>query len=141
MSNSQKHTENIKKSIDDVIGANTVLKRKKKTEDDISREKFELIIRTLEEVEVRAMLMEQDFDLAFGTYDEKFYTIIDNLLGLYLGPDATDIVNFYLYNRIEPDGTINQIMNESGEVVPLDTPADLWELVNFLKTNPLKKKK
>jgi len=87
------------------------------------------------------MLMEQDFDLAFGTYDEKFYTIIDNLLGLYLGPDATDIVNFYLYNRIEPDGTINQIMNESGEVVPLDTPADLWELVNFLKANPLKKKK
>ena len=32
-------------------------------------------------------------------------------------------------------------MNESGEVVPLDTPADLWELVNFLKANPLKKKK
>ena len=66
MSNNQKHTENIKKSIDDVIGANTVLKRKKKTEDDINREKFELIIRTLEEVEVRAMLMEQDFDLIFG---------------------------------------------------------------------------
>jgi hypothetical protein len=141
MSSNQKHTENIKKSIDDVIGANTVLKRKKKTEDDINREKFELIIRTLEEVEVRAMLMEQDFDLAFGTYDEKFYTIIDTLLGLYLGSDATDIVNFYLYNRIEPDGTVNQIMNESGEVVPLDTPADLWELVNFLKANPLKKKK
>lgn len=134
-------TEKIKKSIENVIGANTTLKRRKKTEDDIQYEKFELIIRTLEEVEIRSAIMEEDFSLNFSDYDEKFFVIIDNLLEMYLGKDAMDVVNFYLYSRINPDGTINEIADEDGNLIPLETVRDLWEVVKFVQNNPKTKKK
>ena len=47
MENNDKHAEEIKKSIDNIIGTDTFLKRKKKSEDDIQKAKFEKIIKTL----------------------------------------------------------------------------------------------
>ena len=60
MENNDKHAEEIKKSIDNIIGTDTFLKRKKKSEDDIQKAKFEKIIKTLEEIEVRGMILVND---------------------------------------------------------------------------------
>ena len=38
------HTQGIKQSIETIIGSDTVIKRKKKTEEDLNRESFEKII-------------------------------------------------------------------------------------------------
>lgn len=135
------HAENIKKSIESIIGADTTLKRRKKTEYDLNREKFELVIRTLEEVEVRSILLEEDFKLGFSKYDDKFFTIIDILLRLYLGEDAFKMIEFYLYERINPDGTRNNLYDENKNLVPLETPGDLWDLIHIMKEKLQKKTK
>ena len=44
MDSNEQHADGIKKSIDDIIGVDTFLKRKKKTEDDQQRERFIKII-------------------------------------------------------------------------------------------------
>ena len=72
----EKHADGIKKSIDGIIGVDTFLKRKKKNEDDAQRERFEKIIQTLEEVEVRGMILGNDLNLDFTSYDEKFYFVM-----------------------------------------------------------------
>ena len=53
----QEHANGIKSSIEDILGAGASLRRKKKSEDDNQREKFEKIIRTLEEIEVRGIIL------------------------------------------------------------------------------------
>ena len=82
MENNEEHVNGIKKSIDNILGTDTSLKRKKKSEDDINRERFEKIIQTLEEVEVRSMILGSDLNLDFTSYDEKFYLVIDSLFHL-----------------------------------------------------------
>ena len=47
----EEHTHGIKTSIESIIGTDTVLKRKKKTEDDINKESFEKIIMTINSFE------------------------------------------------------------------------------------------
>ena len=69
------HIEGIKQSITDIIGADTVLKRKKRTEDDVQKEKFEKMIRTLEQIEIRSMLLGNDLNIDLTDYDQKFYEI------------------------------------------------------------------
>jgi len=133
MNQSNEHAEKIKKTIEDVIGTNTNLKRRRKTEDDLNLEKFELIIRTLEEIEIRSVLLEEDFKLGFSTYDEKFYLVIDNLLELYLGKEALSLIDFYLFGRINPDGTYNQLADIDGNLVPLNDISDLWDVVQQIK--------
>jgi hypothetical protein len=130
MSQPNEQTNTIKKTIEDVIGAGTTLKRRKKTERDINKEKFEQLINTLEEVEIRSTLLDVDFQLGFSKYDEKFYSIIDTLIELYLGKNAFELVNFYLFNRINPDGTTNHLSDKDGNIVPLDNPIDLWNIIN-----------
>ena len=125
----QEHANGIKSSIEDILGAGASLRRKKKSEDDNQREKFEKIIRTLEEIEVRGIILGSDLQLDFRSYDEKFYIVIDYILELHFGKEGNELISFYLYERINPDGSVNELMDENDNIVPLNTPADLWELL------------
>jgi hypothetical protein len=137
----EEHTEGIKTSIESIIGSDTILKRKKKTEDDINKESFEKIIQTMEEVQVRSTLLHADFKLDLYNYEEKFYEVIDRLFTIHFGREASEIIFFYIYERINPDGTINQLADENGNPIPLESPSDLWMLANYLKEKNSKVKK
>jgi len=133
MENKDEHINGIKKSIDDILGTDSSLKRKKKSEDDMNRERFEKIIQTLEEIEVRSMILGNDLSLDFTGYDEKFYFVIDSLFNMHFGKDGAEIVFFYLYDRINADGTSNGLQNEEGEIIELTSPTDLWYLLKALQ--------
>jgi hypothetical protein len=137
----EEHTQGIKTSIEAIIGSDTVLKRKRKTEDDISRESFEKIIQTMEAVQVRSTLLHGEFSLDLLNYDEKFYEIIDRLFVLHFGQAAAEIIFFYVYERMDPDGNTNQLLDQNDNPIPLESPNDLWMLVNHLKDKTSKTKK
>jgi hypothetical protein len=137
----EQHADGIKKSIDEIIGVDTFLKRKKKTEDDQHRERFIKIIQTLEEIEVRGMILGNDLTLDFSSYDEKFYSVIDNLFFLHFGKEACELIFFYIYERLNPDGTANEVEDLEGNAIPLNSPEDLWELVKLTQEKVGKAKK
>lgn len=141
MNEGEKHAEGIKKEIDDIIGADTFLKPKKKTDDDFQREKFEKIIQTLQEIEIRGILLATDLRLDFTSYDEKFYKVIDSLIEMQFGKEAAELIFFYLYERENPDGTVNDLIDEEGSIVPLNNPNDLWQLVKLSQTKVGRQKK
>ena len=138
----EEHTNGIKTSIESIIGSDTVLKRKKKTEDDINKESFEKIIQTMEEVQIRSTLLHADFKLDFFNYEEKFYEVIDRLFVMHFGKEASEVIFFYVYERMNPDGTVSQLADMDGNPIPLESPSDLWVLANYLKekNNKVKKK-
>jgi len=131
MNEGEKHAEGVKSSIDDIIGVDTTLKLKKKTEDDIQREKFEQVIRLVQEIETRGILMAEELQVDFSTYDEKFYMAIDIMLEMHFGKEAAEIIFFYLYERTNPDGSTNEILDANDYPIPLDTVADLWSVVKL----------
>lgn len=141
MDGNEQHADGIKKSIDDIIGVDTFLKRKKKTEDDQHRERFIKIIQALEEIEVRGMILGNDLALDFSSYDEKFYFVIDALFSIAFSKEACELIFFYIYERLNPDGTANDVEDVEGNVIPLSSPEDLWELVKLTQEKVGKAKK
>lgn len=135
---SGEHTQGIKQSIEDIIGTDTVLRRKRKTEEDLNRESFEKIILLMDEIQVRSALLHSELGLDYSNYDEKFYEIIDRMFTLSFGREAAEIIFFYVYERINPDGTINNLVDQNNEVVPINSPSDLWYLVNHIKNKTKK---
>ena len=129
MNEGEKHAEGIKKEIDDILGTDTFLKPKKKTEDDVQRERFEKIIQMMQEIEIRGILLATDLRLDFTSYDEKFYKVIDNLIEMQFGKEVAELIFFYLYERENPNGTINELIDEDRNIVPLHSPSDLWHLI------------
>lgn len=141
MDSNEQHADGIKKSIDEIIGVDTFLKRKKKTEDSDKRERFIKIIQSLEEIEVRGMILGNDLQLDFTSYDEKFYSVIDNLFYLHFGKEACELIFFYIYERLNPDGTANEVEDLEGNAIPLSSPEDLWELIKLTQEKIGKAKK
>jgi len=141
MDSNEQHADGIKKSIDEIIGVDTFLKRKKKSEDDQTRERFIKIIQALEEIEVRGMILGNDLALDFTSYDEKFYFVIDALFSIAFSKEACELIFFYIYERLNPDGTANDVEDLEGNVIPLSSPEDLWELVKLTQEKVGKSKK
>ena len=48
---------------------------------------------------------------------------------MHFDEDAADLIMFYLYERINPDGTLNSVTDINGDEVPLENAEDLWILV------------
>jgi hypothetical protein len=141
MNEEQGHVDGIKKSIEEVIGSNTTLKSKKPSDEDKQRDLFEKIILALETAEVRTSIMGTDFKIDLSEYNETFYTAIDGMMMLWLGKEACELVFFYLYDRLSPDGSINELMDPDGNVILLTSPTELWFLIKQVQSAKGTKKK
>jgi hypothetical protein len=133
------YIEHLQEQINQIIGVKSTLKRRRKSREDIQRNIFLNVIPLLEHVINRGVMLEGDFGINTTKYDELFYQIIDSLIYLHFDPKAAEVVLFYLYERFNPDGTVNPILDVNGNEVMLETTEDLWNLVQFIETNPKKK--
>lgn len=133
MSNPERNEE-LKRAFDELLNASTSLKRKKKNNAERKKEIFMQVINLCESVVTREVLLLTDFKIVLDAYNEDFYQIIDSLLLLYLGKEGFELVSFYLYDRINPDGTINYLLDQDNKEVILETSEDLFNLL--CKINP-----
>lgn len=136
----EQHAQGIKSTLEEMIGTDLSLKRKKKNENDTNRELFENIIIALEKANVRTALVGTEFDIDLSKYDETYYEIIDNLLLMQFGKEASEVIFFYVYERMNPDGTVNELRDMNDNPVILNSPNDLWEIINLIKAKNARSK-
>jgi len=125
----KEYLEKLQHQIDQIIGIESTLKRRKKTSEDTQREIFLKIIPLLEHIVNRDVMLEADYGISTSKFNEPLFQIIDGLIYLHFGKEAGDVIMFYIYERVNPDGTINDLMGVDDVVVPLNRIEDLWELV------------
>jgi hypothetical protein len=141
MNDKERHAIGVKSSVDNIIGASTFLKQKRK-QNTIQKEKFNNIIRLLEEIDVRGTILENDIQIDLSKYDDKFYRIIDTLLEIHFGKEICELIFFYVYDRITTDGSIRELIDPySGQSIILSSPDDLWELIQIIQEKSGKSKK
>jgi hypothetical protein len=133
------YIEHLQEQINQIIGVKSTLKRRRKNREDIQRNIFLNVIPLLEHVINRGTILESDFNIDITKYEELFYQIIDSLIYLHFDPKAAEVILFYLYERFNPDGTANPVLDANGNEVMLETTEDLWNLVQFIETDPKKK--
>jgi hypothetical protein len=127
------NVDGIKKTVEYIIGTDTKITRKKKTEKDLEMERFEQMVIALERVHTRSTLMGGEFDLDFVKYDEAFYMAIDSLIVQAFGNELSELLFFYIYERLNPDGSINVLVDEEGNKIILQNPSDLYLLMQVMK--------
>ena len=129
----EKHAQGVKITLEEMIGTDLSLRRKKKNENDLNRELFEKIINALERANVRTAIVGTEFSIDLSNYDELFYDVIDNLIRMNFGKEASELIFFYVYERLNPDGTINELRDQNDVPIILNNPTELWDLVNVIK--------
>ncbi len=129
----EKHAQGVKQTLETMIGTDLSLKRKKKSEHDLNKELFEKIIIALERANIRTALVGTEFDIDLSKYDETFYEVVDNLLLMQFGKQAAEVIFFYVYERMNPDGSINELRDANDNPIVLNNPTELWDLINIIK--------
>ncbi len=43
--------------------------------------------------------------------------------------------SIYLYEKINPDGSFNELFDDDGKIVPSTTPEDIWNILVNLKAS------
>jgi len=124
----------IQAAINEILNVKSLIRRKKKTQETKKKELFISIINSIEQIINRQNLMYADLQLDFASYDESFLDTIDALIILHFGKEGAELISFYLWERTNPDGSINDVYDENDRILPLDTANDLWNAL--LHINP-----
>ena len=124
----------IKSYIDDILGTTSSLKEKLPSKKIYERELFCNVLRELQFVNNRTLGLKHDYKINMMDYDDPFYTAIENLFKLNYTPAQQNIINWWLYDKFLPTGeTLILTDKETEEVIPSDTPEDIWDLVQEQK--------
>jgi hypothetical protein len=123
--------EGIQNQINNIIGTNTKIVRRRKNNEDIKHELFINIITQIELVINRSTLVHSDFKIDLSDYDEMYLQIIDNLIYLSFGSQAAELIIHYCYDRIEMDGSIPYV-DANGNELEISDPEQLWRVVKKL---------
>ena len=124
----------VQTAVDNMLNVKSYVRRKKKTQSDKKKEMFVQMINSLDEIFVRQGLMYADMDVDMFKYDEKFLAVIDVMIYFHFGEACSDVIAFYLYDRRNPDGTLNPILDDNDTEIILENPYDLWNLLVMINS-------
>ena len=129
------NVKKIKSYIDDILGATSSLKEKLPSKKAYERELFCDILRDLHFVNGRTLGMKHDYKVNMMEYDDPFYDSIENLLKLNYTREQQNLINWWLYDKFLPTGEVLILTEkETDELIPSDTPEDIWELIQEQKS-------
>ena len=122
--------KSLKQSLDQLLQADTAIKRKNKKSYDQKRDLFINVVNQFEHAITKSYLLEKDYKIDLSKYEENFYQIIDSLVLLSFGKEVYELLSFYFYERYNPDGSENGlIIEETGEEVFIKDAMELWDLI------------
>jgi len=124
---------NIRQAIDKLLNVRSSVKRKKQNKLAQEKELFVSIVNSLDQLNNRSNLAFTELQLDFSSYEEPYLEIIDALMLLKYGKEACEIISYYLWERVNPDGSINELHDDEDNTVPLETADDLWNLIQQMK--------
>lgn len=130
----EKGLNEIQLAINKLLGVKSLIRRKKKSRIDKKKELFTTIINSIEQIVNRQNLMYAELNLDLSNYDESFLDVIDALIYLHFGKEGAELISYYLWDRLDPSGDINPLMDEAGKEIILESAQDLWNLL--IRTNP-----
>jgi hypothetical protein len=116
-----------------------VIIRKKKRDQALKKKALFISLITQYEISLnKSVKLQEEYAIDLFDYEGTYYEIIDKLMLLMWGGDIYEIITYYLYERLNLDGSVNCLfqMNEDGtesEVI-LNTPEDLYSYL--VKINP-----
>ena len=120
----------IKSYIDDILGTKSSLRKKLPSKKSHEKDLFCEVLQNLQFVNGRTMGMKHDYKINMMDYDDPFYTAIECLIKLQYTKEQQNIINWWLYDKFLPTGEVLILTHkETEEIIPSDTPEDVWDLI------------
>ena len=111
-----------------MLGSDMIIK------DNIKESEEKLFILFVEQLEKAKELEDKVVEIGLDVHPlvDPLWIVIENMLKLQFGLDTTNLIMFYLYDKIGPDGKIIPLVEEgSDKKFVLKDPKDLFSYIKF----------
>lgn len=98
-----------------------------KTEESI----FVHFVNELDKAQTAEHKLFENSKIELNHYTDPLWNVIENLLKLLYGEDQAELIQWYIYDRFNADGSIVPIEDESGKKYIFTNPEDLWSYMNY----------
>lgn len=110
--------------------ANISLEQKSNSKSEEKKQLFLTFLNHVENALVKSALLQEDFKIDMGRYEETFYQIVDSIMLLAWGNEVYEIIYWYLYDRKTPDGEETYLIdNRTEEKIYIKNAEELYELL------------
>jgi hypothetical protein len=133
--NENEFEDHLKKSISKIIKADVEITPRKKNFDYKKRKQFIIIIDTLFSIQHRNIMF-TEMGINIDKYEDPFYDIIDNMLSFTFTVEQLALIYWWVYERVNPDGSINTLIDKfTNEEIEINSAELLYEYVLEIKNN------
>ena len=87
----------------------------------------------LRKIEERRDFMQEEIGMDMTTYEDQFFSVIENLMKMHFNKEQLALIQMYLYQLVpdkEWDGKITISINKKEQTVPFKQPIDVWKVIN-----------
>ena len=93
---------------------------------------FISVLKQLRQIEERRDFMAEEIGMDMTSYEDQFFSVIENLMKMHFKKEQLALIQMYLYQLVpdkEWDGTITIENNKKEETVPFKQPEDVWDVI------------
>lgn len=122
-----KQRKEIKEVLEKILGSTLTTHSENLSEEDKLKDEFLKTIDLFEEVWKRQDKLDIELGIDFGTYDDKFFKIIEGFIYFSFDPVAAGAILFYIYSRYDMEGNLIPFIDDEGKEHLMANAEDLWE--------------
>jgi len=90
------------------------------------------VLDQLKKIEDRKDFMLSEIGMDMTTYEDQFFSVIEDLMKIHFNKEQLALIQMYLYQLVpdkEWDGNITIQKNKKEEVVAFKSPDDVWNVI------------
>ena len=98
----------------------------------MNKKLFIEVMNQMRQIEERRDFMQEEIGMDMTTYEDQFFSVIENLMKMHFSKEQLALIQMYLYQLVpdkEWDGTITIEKDKKEEVVDFKTPEDVWSVI------------
>ena len=121
----------IKEAIETILGSKITLRDDGTDPVDELKDNFIKVMGLYQGVWDRQNEFLDVHGMDFTSYDEAYFKTIEGIIHFCFEEIAASAILFYVYSRIDNEGTIHPFVDSNGEEHMFNTIDDLWEFLLY----------
>lgn len=108
------------------------IKAKEPDKETMNKKIFIDVIEELKKIEDRKDFLAEEIGMDMTMYEDKFFSIIENLFKLVFNKSQLVLIQMYLYELVpdkEWDGTITVEVGKEEKTLPFKSAEDVWNVI------------
>jgi|TARA_R110000803_G_scaffold115646_2_gene184161 hypothetical protein len=92
---------------------------------------FKSHIDKLDKANIMECKLMEDGGIDCHNLTSPLWYIIESTFRMLYGPESTDIILWYIYDRFNPDGSIVPLEDPNGKTFIIKNTEDLWSFIKY----------